>query len=425
MHMTLFEDFCQRYVERFEKVPRRQIGVEKEILVTDPEGNMAKVVERVWPKLEAQNLPMVYDPVYKDQVTGFKVDDAEITTDAGWGTFEVILEPMDTVADAERVMKDVLRRLLPMCTEEGYKVLGLGYQPLAAEDPKYWNRKQRYEILDSVLGQAVRPSLLGAADQAHVDISVDEFVPVTNALSSVAGFLMLLFSNSPVRNGEVSVPQVYREMFWEGLGKERTAIPERPWESVEDYLSAMWKIPCIMAKDKNGVYYDAGCSFEEHVEGMDLDGIFDAFCLHEGCIWFCARPRVFGTIEVRPICTQPWDDMLSGAAVITGLVENWQELEAFLKDFSWEERRQLRHDAAYEGFRLKIKGRDSAEFVRDVLDIAKRGMDVRGEDYDWSGLYGRVERQEAPSDHAIALFEEGGVPHMVEKTSLRESDLLG
>lgn len=421
--MEYFDQFCERYLQRFEDLPRRQIGVEKEILVTDALGNMVNLVETVWPKLMNKGLPMSYDTFYKDQVTGFKVDQAEITTDAGWGTFEVILDPMNSVADAEVVMKRVLAQLLPLCEEEGYKVLGLGYQPLAAEDSKFWNRKQRYEILNEVLAPEVLPSLLGAADQAHVDISKNEFVPVTNALSSAAGFLMLLFSNSPVRNGEVSVPQVNREMFWSGLGEERTAVPLRPWESIEDYLSAMWKIPCIMAKGEGGKYYAPHCSFEDHVKGMDFEALFDAFCLHEGCIWFCARPRVFGTIEVRPICTQPWPDMLSGAAVITGLVENWKELEAFLADFTWEQRRQLRHDAAYEGFRLKLKGRDSAEFVREMLDIAKRGMDARGENYDWSRLYDRVERQAAPSDDAIVWFTEGGVEDMVEQSKLRPEHL--
>lgn len=425
--MDVFQRFCERYLSHFDHKPGslRTIGVEKEILLTDHEGKMADATKSIWPHLQKQNFDSFNDSVYKDQVCGFYLPEGIITTDAGRGTFEVILEPHGSVQLCEEKMKALLAHLLPAAEAENLYVVGLGMQPLTEASRSIWNKKQRYEILIGHLGDDILTSALSAADQAHIDMGADEFTGVLNTMTGLAGFMMVLFSNSPVKEGAVSKPQVYREVLWDNMGNERTGLPDRPWESVEDYLDYTWDLTCIFGKEGDH-YFDPNASFRDFVKDKNEDELFDAYCLHEGTIWFCGRPRVFGTIETRPTCLQPWQDMMTVPAFLVGAVEAWQELESFLGDFEWKGLQKLRYDAAREGFALKIKGKPVAEFLKEILDIVKVALMMRsqGEEKYLQPLYERVVAEQAPADKGILLFEEGGAGALVKSASLRQEHLL-
>ncbi|KKU78108.1 MAG: hypothetical protein UY05_C0068G0009, partial [Candidatus Peregrinibacteria bacterium GW2011_GWA2_47_7] len=356
--MDQFETLCRTYIECFRHTPKksRKVGIEKEILVTDADGFMGDITERVWPDLKKKNLKAFSDTFYTDQIVGFILNKDQITTDAGKGTFEIILAPLPDVQSCERKMKKLLRILLPICSKQELSIIGLGVQPLTKASRHTWNRKQRYDILvDEALGPKVYPSSLTASDQVHIDISPDELIEVINTLNGIAGFMMVLFSNSPVRENKISKPQVYRELLWDNLGRERTGIPEKPFASTEEYLSYLWKLPCIMAK-KNNHYFSPKIPFEELARNKSPKEVFDLFSVHEGTVWFCARPRIYGTVEMRPTCLQPWEDMMSVGAFVLGAVENLAETSAFVKQFEWRKLRDLRRTAAYNGFQVRIKG---------------------------------------------------------------------
>src|SRR3989338_11179840 len=93
--MDQFETLCRTYIECFRHTPKksRKVGIEKEILVTDADGFMGYITERVWPDLKKKNLKAFSDTFYTDQIVGFILNKDQITTDAGKGTFEIILAP--------------------------------------------------------------------------------------------------------------------------------------------------------------------------------------------------------------------------------------------------------------------------------------------------------------------------------------------
>lgn len=424
--MTKFDTFCEKYLRKFtyDSKRLRSIGIEKEILLTDKDGFMADVYEKVWPTLNNRGYKTARDSFYRGQITGFFIKDNQVTTELGRGTFELILEPKTSIKVAENQMKDLLRVLYPICEKQNLKILSIGCQPRTRPLRSNVARKQRYEVLYETYKKNILPASLSASDQVHVDMTLDEFVPVLNMLNGLAGFLLVLFSNSPLRYGRVNKFHVIREIFWDSLGKARTGVPLRPFTSPEDYLKRVWDFKCIMCK-KGNKFFCTHKKFRDHVRRLSDEELFKAFLIHEGTVYMCARPRVFGTVEVRPACLQPWGEMMVVPAFVLGLVENLIEADAFVKNFDWKDLRELRYQAMKKGFNTKIQGKIIAPFLKELLDISKRGLIRRnqGAEAYLKPLYKRVAEEQSPADRAVEHFKKGGMPLFLDKVSLKKRHL--
>lgn len=424
--MGKFENFIEQYRSLFayEYGKKKRIGIEKEILTVDKNGMMADIPSKVWPHLLKAGYKPIYDNCYTDSIIGFWADGDQITQDAGRGTFEIIMLPHDTVMAAEMRMKELLKIIHGVCSLEGIRILALAYQPRTLPARENWNRKQRYDVLLDNYGEAVWPASLSASDQVHVDVAEKELVQVINTMNGMAGFYISLFANCPVVSGP-SDYKAYREVIWDYLGAERTGLPDRPVGSLEEYLSRTWNIKCIMAFNGEK-YFIPGVKFCDYAEKLKSeDEVFKAYAVHEGSIWFCARPRVYGTIEMRPAGLQPWEDMVSVSALTLGLMENLPQSEMFIKQFRWDSLRGLRMDAVKNGFEARVSGEKVGRFIREMLDLSKKGLEKRalGEEKYLDSLFRRVEEEKAPADKGREDMESGGVDFLMEKSSLKEEHL--
>ncbi len=423
--MGQFEVFCKNYLARFkhEAGAARRVGVEKEILAVDELGYMADIGGKVWPRLLKAGYKPVFDDFYKDEIIGFWVDDDQIALDAGKGTFEIILTPHDSVQAAEKRMKEVLKIILPVCTEEKIRMIGLGYQPKSIPARENWNHKQRYEVLLEHFGEDVFPASLSASDQTHIDVVQSEIVQVINTMNGMAGFFVVLFANCPVFVGPNQF-KAFREVIWDNLGADRTGLPLTPVSSVEDYLGRLWDLNCMMAYNGEK-YFAPDMPFKDYVAGLNDEDTFKAYQAHEGSVWFCARPRVYGTIEMRPAALQPWNDMAAVSALTLGLMENLDESEMFIKQFRWDSLRALRLEAVRIGFEAKLNDVPVAGFAHRVLELAADGLKKRslGEEKYLECLFERVDKQKAPVDIGREYNERGGVELLLEKSSLNEEHL--
>lgn len=426
MHMVQFEVFCKNYLARFKHQAKaaRRVGVEKEILAVDEFGHMANIGGKVWPRLLEAGYKPVFDEFYKEEIVGFWVGEDQIALDAGKGTFEIILTPYESVQSTERRMKEVLKIILPICTAENIRMIALGYQPKAVPARENWNHKQRYEVLLDHFGKDVCPASLSASDQVHIDVVQSEIVQVINTMNGMAGFFVVLFANCPVFVGPNRF-KAFREVIWDALGADRTGLPLTPVSSVEDYLGRLWDLNCMMAYNGEK-YFSPDVPFRDYVAGMNDEETFKAYCAHEGSVWFCARPRVYGTIEMRPAALQPWNDMVAVSALTLGLMENLNESEMFVRQFRWDTLRAMRLDAVRDGFGAKLNDVPVAGFTREVLELAVEGLKKRmlGEEKYLDCLFERVEKQKAPVDIGRDYFKSGGMDLLLEKSSLKEEHLI-
>lgn len=418
--------FCDRYVKKFSHPlnQARSIGIEKEILSTDKDGFMANISQTIWPHFEKMGLKAVTDNYYTDSVIGYSLGGDQIALDAGKGTFEIIMRPFETVVGAESRMKEILSVLLDICDTEGVKLLGIGYQPRTQPARENWNRKQRYEVLLDYFKEPVYPAGLSASDQVHIDVSLEEYVQVVNVMNGLAGFMVALFGNCPVVEDQPSEWKAMRELIWDDLGKDRTGVPEYPISSIEDYLWRTWEMTCFMAKEGEK-FYSPGMPFKDFVAAMSDDDVFDAYNIHEGTVWFCARPRVYGTIEVRPAGLQPWNDMVTVPAFMMGVMENLDEIETFIKDFRWDTLRELRIQTASKGFEVDFEGKPLDQFLHQLLELIEKGLKSRGkgEEKYLGALFDRVINKKSPADYNLEYFKKGGMPMLLDEVSLKREHL--
>lgn len=423
--MNKFEVFCDKYVSHFtyKTGEKRGVGLEKEIIITDENGYMADISKSIWPYLGEQGLEPIHDSYYKDQIVGFWYERDQIALDAGRGTMEIILDPCRTVIDAEKRMKEVLSVVLPVCEKKKLKMLSIAMQPRTKAARENWNHKQRYEVLLDYLGEPIYAASLSASDQVHVDVVREDLVPVTNVMNGFAGFFVVLFANCPVFEGPNQF-KAFRELIWDDLGHDRTGLPLTPIKSFEDYLERTWNMDCIIAA-KDDKFYSPGMKFKEYVKDMSDDEVFEAYKIHEGTIWFDARPRIFGTVEMRPAGLQPWNNMVCVAALSLGLLENLNESEMFLKDFRWDMLRELRIKAVEKGFNLTHDGKPIADFVEQVLLIAKKGLQSRerGEEKYLDPLFERVRNKKSPADIYREYLRQGGMELLLDRASLKSEHL--
>lgn len=410
--MANFQTLVSYFESRFtySRNSKRTLGIEKEVLAVDSKGQMADLSKTVWPAVaKSKKYKMLFDEYHKDAIVGFDLGKNIVTTDAGLGTFEFILPPFLRAQDAEKEMKLIYKAVSPFLKQFDFKMLGLGYQPLTKQKQKNWNRKQRYEILVSHYGPRVSYSTLSASDQVHLDLALDEVIPATNAFNKLNGFLVALFGNSPIREGKIGDMEP-REVMWDSLGKRRTGIPPYEFNSIEEYLEYIWNLPCIMTK-KGTLAFDPKMTFSEFMKGKSEKELTEQFAFHEGTVWFSSRPRVYGTLEIRPCGLQPFKDHMVVPTFCMGLMENLPALIDFLKPFSWKECRAFRYRAARLGMNAKINGKSVVSYLGELLALSKDGLKKHGfgEEVYLKPLAERIKKGKNPAQEAAEIWKKGGI----------------
>jgi hypothetical protein len=92
-----------------------------------------------------------------------------------------------------------------------------------------------------------------------------------------------------------------------------------------------------------------------------------------------------------------------------GLVNNLPELAELVGRHDWEAWRTLVYHAARHGLQAELEGRPVAPLVRELVDIAQRGLASRGhgEEAFLHPLHQRLIEGQCPADKALAALARG------------------
>ncbi len=136
---------------------------------------------------------------------------------------------------------------------------------------------------------------------------------------------------------------------------------------------------------RNGEYLDAsGKSFRDFLNGT-LDVVpgevatLSDFEDHLSTIFPEVRLKQF--LEMRGADTGPWDELCALPAFWVGLLYDQTALDAawdYVKDWTEEERQQLRVDVPRDGFQTKFRNKALQNIAKDVLAISRAGLNARG-----------------------------------------------
>jgi gamma-glutamylcysteine synthetase len=464
--MIIHEELLHVFKKRFGPKPstsRRMVGLECEFPVVHKTGEAVNynIIRGIFPYLQELGFGLCRDEgtgetVVAEMALGqgrgrFGYEKDRIGTDLGYCTIELSLTPEDNLFGLASHFDDVMRRLIHYFDAHQCFILGYGVQPLTPPGRHLLANKGRFSLcepdslnrfIDPRDGLDLHVFTTSAASHCHVDIYAEEAIRAVNAFNSLSGLQIALSANSPIWKGAIDPHwKAIREVFWDyGWTNrlEQTGMPK--WfDSFSDYLAYICGFRPLILK-RNGEYFrllhktrfidfllcQEGATGERvNGETVLLFPEWEDVYFHAGFAWFNARlAPAHGTLEARVFCQQPPGETLAVPALVLGLVENLEQVEALVAAFSWPEWKRLRSDALQHTFRASIGGQNILPLVRELLHIAESGLQKRGlkEEVFLKPFFERVEREKPPADEAIDTFETAGLDAFLRSFSFSSSE---
>ena len=430
----------------------RTVGREAEFPVVDQSGRAADI-DRLWPLLLADEtgesasfapLKVKKDAVNTDLIVGLDGAAYSYALEVGKGTIELNVGPYTTLFELESAFRTAVERLVRAAARLGWRVLGYGVQPLSPATRDLLSPKQRYHALADIMGDDWIWYTVTASDQTHVDISRDEAVSVLNFAILMAPVVVALCANSPVVAGALTGDCSGREGRMIGaLYGERHGMIARPYADLTDFVAHLSRMPALLYREGERLLPD-GRPFAEVLRadyGIGGSGgaalspdCFEAFLLHDHYIWHSARLRTaYGTVELRPACQQPPQELMAATALYLGLVEGREQITDYLQtalapageergnpdpmSASWSRLREYHYEAVRAGLAAPepVPG-----FLADILELVAAALARRGygEEGMLAPLWQRLERRENPAQGVRRVFAEKGLEGLIEFTDL-------
>jgi len=431
----------------------RTVGREAEFPVVDQSGR-AGDIDRLWPLLLAEEtgegsslspLKVKRDAANPDLIVGLDGAAYSYALEVGKGTIELNVGPYTTLFELESAFRTAVERLVRAAARLGWRVLGYGVQPLSRPTWDLLSPKQRYHALADIMGDDWIWYTVTASDQTHVDISRDETVSVLNFGILMAPVVVALCANSPVVAGTLTGDCSGREgRMISALHGERHGITARPYADLTDFVACLSRMPALLRREGERLLPD-GRPFAEVLRadyGASLSpGCFDAFLLHDHYIWHSARLRTaYGTVELRPACQQPPQELMAATALYLGLVEGREQITDYLQmtlapagkerverseegvmstplSECWPRMRQYHEQVVRAGLAAPepVPG-----FLADILELVAAALARRGnhEEGMLAPLWQRLERRENPAQGVQQVFAEEGLEGLIESSNL-------
>ncbi len=408
----------------------RCVGAEEEyIVVHKGDGTMANTLT-ILPAMVAVGWIPKFDAVTKELV-GVRKGETEVGTDVGVGTLEVGFPPVINLLDHLPVREEILREVDQFLAKQGmWRLDDYSVQPVTIPQFEHWSPKARGNFFRTFFSRDVDVQTSSAASQVHVEVTLEEVVPVLEVLLALSSVLVALNANAPIWGGKKDPlgMMAARQHFWDrftpqkgcwsnvhvGLPKFEPPYLEQPPASLRQLAEWICGTKFLVHVEKGQVIipnipFGSWCAQQE--DRLDEKQLRAAYESHEGTLWWDARPRVhFGTIEVRPSCQNI--HAVSSDALVLGLVENWRNALHFVRhNCTHEDWRRLRFQCLTEG----LRARGAAEAARNTLTLAKEGLLSRGlgEEKLLLPLYRRVDDLTSPGHEKLHIFNEGGMPALL------------
>lgn len=350
---------------------------------------------------------------------------ASITLEPG-GQLELSGALLDTLHDTCREVNMHLKQVKSVCEPLGIAFLGMGFYPKWDLADMHWMPKARYRIMREymrrvgTLGQDMMSRTCTV--QVNLDFSSEvDMVQKFRAALALQPVATALFANSPFTGGQPNGYLSYRSRIWEDTDPDRTGMLPFVFEDgmgFERYVDYMLDVPMYFVY-RHGEYIDAsGQSFRDFLNGTlpALPGekpILQDWEDHLTTAFPEVRLKRY--MEMRGADGGPWRKLCALPAFWAGLLYDAPVLEAawdLVRDWSMEERLQLRAEAPRLGLKATIRGRSMQSLALEVLEMASTGLTARNQ-LSTSGenetgfletLFANVHAGLTPADKKLALY---------------------
>jgi glutamate--cysteine ligase len=307
------------------------------------------------------------------------------------GQFELSGAPLATVHDTCDEVHEHLAQVREVGDGLGIGFLGLGASPIwtRAETPVM--PKGRYRIMAPYMdrkGKLGRDMMFRTSTvQVNLDFSSEadmvKKLRVSLALQPVA---TALFANSPFLEGKPTGFRSFRSHVWIDTDPDRSGMLPfafEPGMGFERYVQYALDVPMYFVY-RDGIYHNvAGESFRAFLDGRlpGLAGVrptIKDWSDHLTTIFPEVRLKKY--LEMRGADTGPWRGLCALPALWTGVLYDEAALDGaweLIKAWSAGERQALREAVPAEALQARIAGRTVRDVAKDMLALARSGLDRR------------------------------------------------
>ncbi len=270
----------------------------------------------------------------------------------------------------------------------GVGFLGMGFHPSARREDIEWMPKARYVIMRNYMPKVGSMGIDMMKRTCTVQVNLDfsseaDMVDKFRASLALQPIATALFANSPFVEGKPSGFLSQRSHVWTDTDGDRTGMLPWVFESgmgFERYVDWMLDVPMYFVKREGRLIDVAGRSFRDFLAGKlpGLEGEHPSLNDWEDHLTTAfPEVRLKRFLEMRGADGGPWRRLCALPAFWVGLLYDPSNLAACLelsRDWSAEQRQQLRNDVARVGLQAKIGNRTVLELARELLKLAREGL---------------------------------------------------
>ncbi len=348
-----------------------------------------------------------------------------ITLEPG-GQFELSGAQVETVHQTSSEIMAHFAQVREVSQPLGVGFLGIGMTPdwSRADMPKM--PKGRYEIMTAYMPKVGTRGLdmmyRTSTVQTNLDFSSEaDMVKKLRVSLALQPMATALFANSPFTDGKPNGFLSFRSEIWRSTDNDRAGM--LPWAfepgmGFERWVDYALDVPMYFVKHGDAYVDVAGQSFRDLLAGK-LPGMRGAratisdWANHLSSIFPEVRLKRY--LEMRGADSGPLPNLLALPALWVGILYDERCLDAawdMVKDWTPEERLQLRDDVPKLGLAAKIRGRSVLMLASEVLKFARAGLarrkrlDVSGQDETCylDVLEDRIARGTTPAQELLEKF---------------------
>ncbi|HEY3916977.1 MAG TPA: glutamate--cysteine ligase [Stellaceae bacterium] len=307
------------------------------------------------------------------------------------GQFELSGAPVETLHQTCAELHGHLKQMREVTEELGLGMLGLGFLPKWKREDCHWMPKRRYAVMRRYMPTKGRfgidMMLRTCTVQVNLDFASEADMVLKSRVSlALQPIAVALFANSPFIEGKPSGFLSYRSQVWTDVDPDRCGTLPFVFEDgfgFERYVDWMLDVPMYFVY-RDGNYIDvAGQSFRDFLVGK-LPGLpgevptLSDWSDHLTTVF--PEIRIKRYIEMRGADGGPWRNLCALPAFWTGLLYDGDVLHAawdLVKDWSAEDREQLRGDVPRLGLDTRFRGDKLQQVALAVVELAKAGLKRR------------------------------------------------
>ncbi|MCB1508534.1 MAG: glutamate--cysteine ligase [Hyphomicrobiaceae bacterium] len=307
------------------------------------------------------------------------------------GQFELSGGALETLHETCEEVHGHLKRVHEVAAPLGVGFLGVGFAPEWPLEAVPHMPKSRYRIMRAYMPKVGTRGLDMMHRTATIQVNLDfadeaDMVAKMRVGMALQPLATALFAASPFRDGRATGLRSERAAVWLDTDGDRAGILPFVFDEgfgFEAYVDWALKVPMYFIK-RGATYHDvAGSSFTDLLDGRHpaLPGekaVLSDWTNHLSTLFPDVRLKRF--LEMRGADGGPWSRICALPAFWVGLLYDDGALADTLDliaDWPVEEIIRLRETVPSEGLSARFMGRPLVEIAREVLAIARRGLDAR------------------------------------------------